>query len=553
MTETDIPTLESSLKSMDTEEFIDIHFYRPIGYQWALLFNKLGVTPNQITIAAIFIGVGAGVCFYFSSFLINLLGVFLLVLANSFDSADGQLARMTGQKSKLGRMLDGACGDFWFISIYLAIILRLFPAWGWWILLLALPAGYFHIYQASMADYYRNVHLLFLKGKSGSELDYSKELTAKYKLLSWRKDPLIKFFEMQYLGYTEGQEKLSPVLQEMMGIIRESYHGTAPEWFRKEFRAKSLPLMKYTNMLSFNMRVIVMFISILCGYPWVYFIFELTVLNFMLVYMIKRHESKCNKLIEDLLKNADTNTPYIDINPFTDIKGIIFDYGGTLDSNGKHWSEVLWEAYENNQIPVEKSAFRDAYVYAERYLALHPVITPEHNFLNVLEEKIRLQLEWLVENNHLSNSEKNDEYIFSISTQCYTFARNTLSIAKPVLDELFKKYPMVLVSNFYGNINTLLSDFELTNYFKEVIESAVVGVRKPDPAIFRLGVESLAFSPEEVLVIGDSYKKDIVPASSIGCKTIWIKGKGWDDLLQDDSKEANIVISDISEIIKYLP
>ena len=54
------PSLESTLKSLDTEEFIDIHFYRPIGYQWALFFNKLGVSPNSITIASIFIGIAAG-------------------------------------------------------------------------------------------------------------------------------------------------------------------------------------------------------------------------------------------------------------------------------------------------------------------------------------------------------------------------------------------------------------------------------------------------------------------------------------------------------------
>mgnify|MGYP000146345600 CR=1 FL=1 len=60
------PSLESTLKSLDTEEFIDIHFYRPIGYQWALFFNKIGgLSPNSITIASIFIGVAAGICFYF--------------------------------------------------------------------------------------------------------------------------------------------------------------------------------------------------------------------------------------------------------------------------------------------------------------------------------------------------------------------------------------------------------------------------------------------------------------------------------------------------------
>ena len=95
------------MKSMDTEEFIDIHFYRPIGYQWALFFNKLGVTPNAITIASIFIGIAAGICFYPKDLIINVIGMLLLIWANSYDSADGQLARMTGQKSALGRILDG--------------------------------------------------------------------------------------------------------------------------------------------------------------------------------------------------------------------------------------------------------------------------------------------------------------------------------------------------------------------------------------------------------------------------------------------------------------
>ena len=118
------PSLESTLKSLDTEEFIDIHFYRPIGYQWALFFNKLGVSPNSITIASIFIGITAGICFYFQSLAINVIGMLLLIWANSYDSADGQLARMTGQKSALGRILDGAAGDFWFIAIYAAISRR---------------------------------------------------------------------------------------------------------------------------------------------------------------------------------------------------------------------------------------------------------------------------------------------------------------------------------------------------------------------------------------------------------------------------------------------
>jgi len=297
------PTLESTLKSTDTEEFIDIHFYRPIGYRWALFFHKQNVTPNQITIAAIFIGVAAGICFYFNSFWINLAGVFLLIWANSYDSADGQLARMTGQKSELGRILDGACGDFWFAAIYFAIVFRLWPEWDLWILLLALITGYFHSMQAAMADYYRNVHLLFLKGKNGSELHNSKELAEKYPLISWKEQPFVKFFEFAYLNYTRNQEKWSPNLQEMLHTVNDNYQGNAPEWFRTEFREKSLPLMKYTNMLSFNLRSIVLFISVLSGFPWVYFVFEITIMNGMLTYMVREHEHICEIFNRKLKEN----------------------------------------------------------------------------------------------------------------------------------------------------------------------------------------------------------------------------------------------------------
>ena len=56
---------KGSLKSMDTEETIDLMFYRPIGFAWALLAAKFGITPNMITIASIFLGVAGGVLFYF--------------------------------------------------------------------------------------------------------------------------------------------------------------------------------------------------------------------------------------------------------------------------------------------------------------------------------------------------------------------------------------------------------------------------------------------------------------------------------------------------------
>lgn len=230
------------------------------------------------------------------------------------------------------------------------------------------------------------------------------------------------------------------------------------------------------------------------------------------------------------------------------VKGVIFDYGGTLDTNGEHWSEVLWRAYRQVGVPVEKEAFRDAYVYAERALAKHPYIKPTHNFRDILLIKVGIQLGYLKENEILNGDfpcEKCSERIADIS---YQSVLNILQISRNVVEKLHEKHKLILVSNFYGNIETVLTDFGLLCFFEKIIESAVVGVRKPDPAIYRLGVEAMGFAPDEIAVVGDSFSKDMVPASKVGCHTIWLKGKGWVDEQVDESL-PDVVITDISQLL----
>ncbi len=300
---------KSSLKSMDTEETFDLIFYRPIGYMWALLAKKLGVTPNAITIASIFLGIGAGVCFYSNDIWVNLAGVLLLVWADSFDSADGQLARMTKQYSRIGRILDGVSGDIWFAAIYIAICLRenvtstFFMDHHWVIWVVAVVTGLCHAVQAAMGDYYRQFHLYFLKGEEGSELDSAAQLWQKYHALSWKHDFWKKLTLMFYTNYTVGQEKRTPQMQKLRAALRERYGNTVPQSFRDAFRAKSKPLMKYTNILSFNTRTFALFAAILIfRMPWLYFAFELTVLNGVLIYMMWRHERICRSFLGNLSK-----------------------------------------------------------------------------------------------------------------------------------------------------------------------------------------------------------------------------------------------------------
>ena len=56
------------------------------------------------------------------------------------------------------------------------------------------------------------------------------------------------------------------------------------------------------------------------------------------------------------------------------VKGILFDYGGTIDSNGMHWAEVIWMAYEALKVPVSKAVVREAFVQGERPRGKTPVV-----------------------------------------------------------------------------------------------------------------------------------------------------------------------------------
>ena len=281
--------LAATFKSQDTEEWLDIHFTRPLGLLWANFFNFFGIHPNVVTILSIFLGAAAGVMFYFDNMTYTVIGILLLVWANLYDSADGQLARMTRKKTRWGRILDGFAGDVWFVAIYVAICLRLMPQWGIWIWVLCSFAGFIcHGKQCQLADYYRNIHLYFIKGEQGSELDNAAKLTEEFKSL--------------YRNYTKSQEGMTPAFQHFKKEIDQRYGRAIPENIKQEFRAGSLPLMKWANILTFNTRAIVLYISLLVNQPWIYPAFEITVMNGLFFYMRAKHESLCRRMEGEIAK-----------------------------------------------------------------------------------------------------------------------------------------------------------------------------------------------------------------------------------------------------------
>lgn len=292
--------LKLSFKSEDTEEWLDVHFTRPIGLAFALLWNKFDIHPNVITILSIFLGLGAGWMFHYTDLWSNVCGVLLLMFANFCDSTDGQMARLTGKKTLIGRMLDGFSGDVWFFAIYLGIVVRLWPQnipftdiqWGVWGFLLCALAGFgFHSRQSSLADYYRQIHLFFLLGKEGSELDNYQQQRQIYENLP-KGDLLARTFYYNYANYCKSQEQRTPHFQRFFSQWKQQPSETV----RQQLLAGSRPLMKYTNLLTFNARAITIYVTCLLDCPWVYPLVELTVFQAMYVYMHRTHERLCAEL-----------------------------------------------------------------------------------------------------------------------------------------------------------------------------------------------------------------------------------------------------------------
>lgn len=303
-----IDKVKATLKSQDTEGPFELYVTRTPGYLWARLFQWMGIHPVVVTLMSIVIGGASGWFFYSEDLAMNLIGMGLLVWANWYDCADGQLARMTGKRTLIGRILDGFCGDVWFFFIYLFICLRLTKQdipftnteWGIWIWMLGAWAGLrCHGRQCAIGDYYRNIHMYFLLGNGNAELDSSVKIKEEMNSMKWcSRDWFHKLYLYFYARYTGSQEDQVKIFHKMMTQLKEKYGENIPVPIREDFCHLSKPLMPLTNIINFDTRVAVLFLCVGFDIPWLYFVFESTILEGIRFHIINRHEKLCQRIIE---------------------------------------------------------------------------------------------------------------------------------------------------------------------------------------------------------------------------------------------------------------
>ncbi len=227
-------------------------------------------------------------------------------------------------------------------------------------------------------------------------------------------------------------------------------------------------------------------------------------------------------------------------------KALLFDYGGTLDTNGIHWSEFFWNVYKYFELPISKRDFKKAFVYSERKIP--SLIKTDFGLEKTYKTQLHYQFEYLENKNLLSG------FAFAIINDmckfCISKVLNNIETTKSILSTLKEKYKLGLISNYYGNVETVLEETDLIKYFNVIADSAIVGFRKPDKKIFELAFDKLKVEPKNITVIGDSYKNDITPAKELGCSTIWINVAGWD--VPSHSDNADFTIKSIEQLTELL-
>ena len=320
----------ATLKSVETEDWLDLHVIRPFCSYCAVFFAKFDIHPNTVTIWSMIIGAGSAWFFAQGSFyyggtlglVYNIIAIALLMVADILDCTDGQLARLTGKKSRIGRILDGIAGFTWFLPIYVLLVWRFYQhhtiEFGWFgiedtpqnaliatavVVVLGLIAGFAGMAaQGRLADYYIQVHLFFLKGEKGSELDNSVRQQEIYDQMPKDAPLYERLFQKSYIDYTRKQEQVTPQFQRLLARLREKYGSTdnIPASVREEFRQKSLPVIFWNGLLTFNFRESWLFLFCLLDIPCCHFLFEIVVMGLLYQYVKHRHETFCREMADKL-------------------------------------------------------------------------------------------------------------------------------------------------------------------------------------------------------------------------------------------------------------
>ncbi len=227
---------------------------------------------------------------------------------------------------------------------------------------------------------------------------------------------------------------------------------------------------------------------------------------------------------------------------FRECKAILFDFGGTLDSDGEHWLDRFYALYQDLGFKIPPPEIKRAFYEADRFCTSeNPVASL--GLWPLMQRHVHHQFAIL----NLPDELKEKQLVEAFCTQSEYFLRRNARL----LRRMREQYRLGLISNFYGNVETLCEEMGLAEVLEVILDSALIGMSKPDPGIFRTALTRLELAPGEAICVGDSFERDIMPARDLGMKTIWLKGPN--PRIPANAGTVDATISSLTELEVLIP
>ena len=292
--------IAATYKSRELEGIVDLLFYRKVGFRVAQFFARLKFTPTTVTLIGGVFGVIAGHLYFYRALFLNLIGFAFHIVANIFDNADGQLARLTHQQSRIGRIIDPIVDHVIWLSIYVHLAFRLqLHGFSGTIWVVAIVAGLSHGAQAAAADYWRHAYLYFGKGRG--ELDCASKIQQEvHRARGW-----LRVLLGLHLNVTREQEFLLPGIKHLHERIDRARPNSTPDWFRSRYASLVRPTFKLWGLLMTNSRMLLLFVLFLIRQPAWFFWAEITAGNLLLLLLILQEQRISESIIELLTSQTE--------------------------------------------------------------------------------------------------------------------------------------------------------------------------------------------------------------------------------------------------------
>jgi putative hydrolase of the HAD superfamily len=198
------------------------------------------------------------------------------------------------------------------------------------------------------------------------------------------------------------------------------------------------------------------------------------------------------------------------------ISAVLFDMGGTLDGDGQHWLDRFENLYADAGLRLSHESVRAAFDDAERRAATDPGIAGAG-----LEEMVRRHLGWQFDVLGLDDGRLHHALVEAFVASVRTYAGPNAGLLAGLKS---RGLTLGVVSNGCGNVEILCADLGYAPFLSLVVDSRCVGLFKPDPAIYVYAAARLGLPPSAIMMVGDSFERDIRPAKGIGMRTAWLSG-----------------------------